>query len=156
MAMKLGLSCAAALALALAGCGDDGGGTDAMTIGCMNDPRAMTYTADMVLPMSTTQKLRFELVSSMPAPPMRYTNTWTLKLVDGSGQVVTGATMKVTPYMPDHGHGTSVVPQITPMGDTYVITPLYLYMPGLWQVTVEVDSSSAGADTGVFYFCIGA
>jgi len=151
--MKLHLLFAVSL---FAACGDSGGGntTDAMTIGCVNDPRAMTYTADMMLTMTATQKLKFELVSSMPGPPVKGNNTWTVKLFDANNQPVTGAMMKVTPYMPDHGHGTSVVPQITPMGDSYTVTPLYLFMAGLWQVTIEVDSSPSGADTAVFYFCI--
>jgi hypothetical protein len=152
--MKLHLLFAVSL---FAACGDSGGGTtspDAMTIGCINDPRAMTYTADMMLTMTATQKLKFELVNSMPGPPVKGNNTWQVKLLDANNQPVTGAMIKVTPFMPDHGHGTSVVPQVTPMGDGYTVTPLYLFMAGLWQVTIEVDSSPAGADSAVFYFCI--
>ena len=154
--MKLHLLCAMSL-LAFA-CGDDStmgsGGAGGSTIGCMNDPRAMTYTADMVLPMSVSGNLKFELVSSMPGPPIKGTNTWTIKLLDHNNQPVTDAMFKVTPFMPDHGHGTSVVPTITPMGDSYQITNVYLFMAGLWMVTIEVDASSAGADSGVFYFCV--
>src|SRR5207253_1721941 len=50
--------------------------------------------------------------------------------------------------------GTSVVPQITPAGDgTYAITPLYLFMAGLWETTINVDAG-AGKDVAVFSFCI--
>lgn len=154
--MKLHLLCA--ISLLMVACGDDStmgaGGAGGSTIGCMNDMRAMTYTADLVLPMSVTSNLKFELVNSMPGPPIKGTNTWMLKLLDKNSQPVTGATLKVTPFMPDHGHGTSVVPTITPVGDSYQISNLYLFMAGLWMVTIEVDASSAGADTGVFYFCI--
>jgi len=153
--MKLHLL--SALSLLLLACGDDSGGTGGAggnTIGCMNDPRAMIYTADMMLPMSVSGNLKFELVNSMPGPPIKGTDTWMLKLLDHNNQPVTGAMLKVTPFMPDHGHGTSVVPTITPMGDSYQISNLYLFMAGLWMVTIEVDASAAGADTGVFYFCI--
>src|SRR5690242_1168531 len=103
-----------AISLSAAACGDSGGmtgGTDAMTIGCANDPRAMTYTADMMITDTVSHLIKFELVNSMPGPPVKGTNTWTVKLLDMNNQPITdaAANMKVEPFMPDHGHGTSVV-----------------------------------------------
>src|SRR5689334_11535282 len=113
----LGVMC-----ITIAACGSSGTGpSDAAipitgsdgAIGCLNDRRADTYAANLTK-TGTSGLFTFTLAESMPAPPAKGTNTWTLKLADGAGHAVTGATFKVTPYMPDHGHGTSVVPQASP------------------------------------------
>src|SRR5262252_9392073 len=106
----------------LAACGSDppSNGPDAQDIGCLNDPRAMTYTANMQL-QGVGNLLTFVLEQSDPAPPIKGTNTWKLKVVDGANQAVTGASLMVVPFMPDHGHGTSVVPAVAPNGDAYDI-----------------------------------
>jgi YtkA-like protein len=130
----------------------DAGSVGDSTIGCANDPRAQIYTANMQQ-KGYGNLLTFVLAEGAPAPPVRGTNTWTVKLLDGAGNVVPGATIMATPYMPDHGHGTSVVPETTQSGDSYTITPLYLFMAGLWQVTLQA-MTPAGDDSTVFNFCI--
>jgi hypothetical protein len=137
-------------------CGSDNpasadGGGDGL-IGCTNDPRALTYTANMQQ-VGVGRLLTFVLVKSDPAPPVKGTNTWTVKLLDTMGHAVTGASLSVVPKMPDHGHGTSIVPQVAPAGDGYVVSSVYLFMAGLWQVTIQAQSA-AGNDTAVFQFCI--
>ena len=122
------------------------------SIGCSNDPRAQVYTANMEQ-KGYGNLLTFVLVEGTPAPPVRGTNTWTVKLLDGAGNPVTGATLVATPLMPDHGHGSSVVPETMPSGDGYTIAPLYLFMAGLWQITL-VAMTPAGNDSTVFDFCI--
>ena len=97
--------------------------------------------------------LTFVLVEGTPAPPVRGSNTWTVQLLDGAGNLVTGATLVATLLMPDHGHASSVVPQTMPSGDSYTIAPLYLFMAGLWQITL-VAMTPAGDDSTVFDFCI--
>lgn len=153
------LACAALFALAAckssataSGVADAGGSLDA-SVGCANDPRGETYTPNL----QHTGKaglLHFTLVKSEPAPPIKGNNTWTLELSNKSGTALTGATLKVTPYMPDHGHGTSVKAQITESSSGYQIAPLYLFMGGIWQVTIEA-TSGAQSDSTVFSFCIG-
>jgi hypothetical protein len=140
--------------LGAVGCGggDMSGMNNDGAIGCANDPRAMMYLPNMQQ-AGVGHLLTFVLQQSDPAPPARYNNTWTMKILNGAGAAVTGATMTATPYMPDHGHGTSVVPTITPAGDAYTVGPLYLYMAGLWQITLQAQST-AGNDSGVFQFCI--
>lgn len=143
------------VALATGGCPGtpDQPSTDDGGITCQTDRRAETYTANMQKP-GRLGALQFTLVQSDPAPPGKGTNTWTLKLQDKSGNPVTGATVTARPLMPDHGHGTSVVPQVTPAADgTYGIAPLYLFMAGLWQITLNVQAG-ATTDVAVFSFCI--
>ena len=151
------------LALFLASCGGDGpsaggagsggaGAGGAGAIGCASDTRAMTYSANMELP-SKDGRLKLVLQSSDPAPPVKGNNNWVLRVLDAAGAPVTGATLTVVPKMPDHGHGTSIVPTITPMGDTYRVDNVNLFMAGLWEVTITV-SAGANSDFGVFSFCI--
>jgi hypothetical protein len=40
-----------------------------------------------------------------------------------------------------------------PSEDGYTITPLYFFMPGLWQVTLQA-MTPAGDDSTVFNFCV--
>lgn len=129
-------------------------GSEAGLITCENDPRADAFA----LPLTKPGKLgtyKFVLVTGDPGPPARGTNTWSLRITDGSGAPVSGASVKVTPFMPDHGHGSSIRATVTPDGDAYKVTPLYFFMPGLWQVTFEAGvGDAAPADSAVFAFCV--
>jgi hypothetical protein len=147
----------------LVACGTAGGGAatpggvsgSAATIGCAKDPRADTYSADLTK-HGDSGAFTFVLVDSQPAPPAIDSNTWTLRLLDAVGNPVTDATFpQIKTWMPDHGHGSSAIPQAQPSGDgTYTIQPLYLFMNGLWQVTFTAQSGST-TDSAMFSFCIG-
>jgi hypothetical protein len=62
--------------------------------------------------------------------------------------------MSVTPFMPDHDHGSGKTVKITPLTEPgqYQLEPVNMWMPGLWEVTVEVDG--ANSDRAVFRFCL--
>jgi hypothetical protein len=121
----------------------------AQTVGCQ-DPRADTYTANLT---KTGKVYTFVLVSSDPAPPGIENNSWTVKVLDASGNAVAGTQLQVVPYMPDHRHGTTV-PTITAQPDgSFSVTQVNLFMPGLWQVTVTA-TAGATTDSAVFAFCI--
>lgn len=96
-----------------------------------------------------------KLVDATPAPPGPGTNTWKVALVDAKGGVLPAATItKVRPFMPDHGHGSSVTPTITPGKDgTATIDALDFVMPGVWTVTVST-TNGASTDETTFAFCI--
>jgi len=132
----------------------DPGTPDANTatlIGCFNDKRADTYTANLVK-SAASQKLKVTLISADPAPPARDNNHWTVKITDAAGAPITDP-IAVTPRMPDHGHPSSVDPIVTPNGDgTYDISKLYFFMAGLWQVTFSTNE--VPADSVAFSFCI--
>ena len=129
-----------------------GGAMDAGLVGCEMDPTAETYTAGMKQ-LGMNGKLSFQLMSSDPGPPLRGTNVWELKVLDGTGAPVTGATLTVVPFMPEHGHGSSVVPTVSADSDAYKITNLYLFMPGLWRVTITATAGQV-TDSGAFVFCV--
>lgn len=106
------------------------------------------------------QTLDFKLMTADPAPPIRGDNTWVVLVSAMSGGVVgapvAGASMTVTPYMPDHGHPSGKTVHVTPVPGSdgqYQLTPINLWMPGLWETTMDV-TSAGGTDTVVFRFCI--
>jgi YtkA-like len=147
-------------ALLLAACVQTSGGaggapsTTADSL-CDSDPRAMAYATGLSA-KSSDGTLKASFVGAMPAPPEKGLNTWTLQLTDGGGNAVSGAAVTVDPWMPDHGHGSSIVPQVMPMSSagTYQVTLLDLFMPGIWQVTFDVTPASGPPETVVFSFCI--
>lgn len=94
------------------------------------------------------------IVESDPSPPKKGTNTMTLEIADAAGKAVDGATVAVTPWMPDHAHGSALTPVATPLGGgRYAISKLYYPMPGLWQVTISVQMPGAAAKDVAFNFC---
>jgi len=144
---------AAALALLGAlGCGSSQSAPDAGdVINCQGDARVTPYTPNMSV-LSASKSMRFILVQSNPAPPAALaTHTWNVRVTDSAGALA-GLDLSVKPWMPDHGHGPSVVPQVAPAGGgSYTVTNIYLMMAGVWQITF---TSAAPADTAVFTFCV--
>jgi hypothetical protein len=122
-------------------------------VGCQSDPRVDTYSPGLTKP-GQSHLFNFVLVSADPAPPGQYVNTWVLKIEDPAGNPVPGATItSATPFMPDHGHGTST-PQIVANPDgTITVSNLYLFMLGVWRTTIVAQAGGA-MDSAVFWFCI--
>lgn len=111
--------------------------------------------------------LDFKLMSAVPAPPARPDasrpdNTWVIQInamnAGVVGAPVTGASIVVTPFMPDHQHGTAIKTQVEAMPDAgqYKLSPINLWMPGLWETTITVSGSGGASDSVVFKFCIQA
>ncbi|MEJ7603693.1 MAG: FixH family protein, partial [Kofleriaceae bacterium] len=82
-------------------------------------------------------------------------NTWVLQINATGGSPVTGAAMTVTPFMPDHQHGSGKTVVVEPMSEPgqYQLAPVNMWMPGLWETTISASSAS-GTDQVVFKFCI--
>ena len=101
---------------------------------------------------SASKALTFALLQSNPGPPAKGNDTWTIKVTDASSQPQPNLSISVLPFMPDHGHGTSVNASITNNHDgTYTVAPLYFFMPGVWRITFTTASP---ADSAVFFFCV--
>ncbi len=126
---------------------------------CATDSRAQTFTAGMEQP-GASNTFSVKLASINPNPVFKGNNAWTIQVVDKSGAPVTGASITVKPFMPDHGHGSSIIPQVTAGSDpgSYDISLLNLFMPGIWTVTIVVTTGTAPStvtDQSVFTFCVG-
>jgi hypothetical protein len=148
------LALAFALALGAGACSDDGGDDGGATYNCEAETRDEEYLAGMQ--KVGAAGVQVTLVSATPAPPGRDDNTWVIDVAEG-GAPLAGATVKVTPFMPDHRHGTSVAVVVTPDPQTtgrFQLAPINLWMPGLWEITIEVTPAGGMRDSVVFRFCI--
>lgn len=151
----------AVLGAGLAGCGGSGGADaadgSALLYSCKTETRAVPYEPGLSRP-STAGQSTIVLLTSEPGPPVKGSNDWTIEILDTSGAPESGLAITAKPFMPDHGHGTSVTPVITPVSGkagTYLVSPLYLYMPGYWEVTFTWQpATGAEAGSAVFPICI--
>jgi hypothetical protein len=133
---------------------DDGSGkSGASATGCAADNRKDIYTAGLSKPAGA---LSVKLVEARPGPPIKGTNAMTIEVLDATGQPVDGATVTVTPWMPDHAHGSAVKPVVSAAGGgKYTVEKIYLAMAGLWQIKVGVQPPSGGAlQEATFQFCL--
>jgi hypothetical protein len=132
--------------------GADAGGA----VGCSG--QGDTYKANLT--KTGTKGYTFTLVQASPAPPAQYANVWTLKVTDPSGGSPSASQVALDPFMPLMGHGSDQVPTIAANADgTFTVTDVYLFMQGLWTVTVKVTQPVDGGaptplDSAVFEFCI--
>src|SRR5262245_51772512 len=132
-----------AAALLATGCpGDDEGELVDAGYNCEAETRDDIYS--MGMSRSGDGGYQVVLVESDPAPPTKGDNSWQLRVLDPAGDPVDGMTVSVTPFMPDHQHGTPVRAVVTPSGANgeYAVTPINLWMPGLWKVTVALSDGS--------------
>ena len=137
-----------------AGCGGSSNpdNNDAGVVNCQSDPRVLNYVANVSV-TSASGSTKYALVSD-PAPPAHGNDTWNLHVTNvSSGQPVAGLNLGIKTLMPDHGHGSPTTPNITDKGGgDYQVTPLYLFMPGVWQITFMPTATPS--DTAVFMFCV--
>jgi hypothetical protein len=96
-----------------------------------------------------------QFVDALPAPPSRGDNTWTLHVTDHASAPLEDLDVGCEPFMPDHFHGTAIQCDVTPgaAAGHYVLTPVNLFMAGLWDVTVSL-SDGAREDAVKFTFCV--
>ena len=134
---------------------DPGATSDgAALFSCETEARAVPYAPNLTLASKSGAFLAV-LVSSEPGPPVKGTNIWTVKILDGAGAAQADLPMTARTFMPDHNHGSTVKAVVTPMGGgLYLVKPLYLYMPGLWQITLDLNPTAAPADSVTFPICI--
>ncbi len=145
-------------------CSSSAGAPDAyagLTYNCAADARAETYVAGdehQGLQGMMDVKLR----SATPAPPARGDNSWVVE-IDSMSNGVVGASMPglasditVTPFMPDHMHGSPILVQVTALdgqAGQYTLSPVNLWMPGYWETTISVKQGSMTDDV-VYKFCL--
>lgn len=78
---------------------------------------------------------------SSPQPPAVGNDDVQLEITDPSGSPIDGLTVTVVPFMPAHGHGTSETTVTPKGGGKYLVTNVYLYMSGVWQLRITLSGS---------------
>lgn len=64
---------------------------------------------------------------------------------------VDGLDLSVVPWMPAMGHGSSVTPTVTPMGNgVYLVSNIFMYMPGTWQLRTTLVGQDTDSVTPEF------
>ncbi len=149
-------TCVVLGSILVAACGGDDHDDDPV------DCTAVTGTDEFVVGLQKTGAggmLDFQLMSAEPAPPARNDNTWVVQVSSMQSGVVgvpiDGATLTVTPFMPEHQHGSPIRVTVTPAGTAgqYLLSPVNLWMPGVWETTIRATSGST-TDTAIYKFCI--
>lgn len=161
--MKRSLLLALPLVLTMiVGCSDSGqdhtdpepSSSSSGAVGCAADPRVKQFTAGLKT-QSASGKFSAEIINAEPSPPRRGAgdlgmNVWKMKLLM-DGQPV-GQDVTVTTYMPDHGHGSPKVPNVTAESDgTAKVDTLFFFMAGVWEITF---TPKAAREPAVFTLCV--
>jgi hypothetical protein len=84
-------------------------------------------------------------VHTMPEPPVRGSNSVELTITKAAdGSPADGLVLDVEPWMPAMNHGTSAKPAVMAEGDgKYLVTNVYLYMPGRWELRTTFSGPTA-------------
>lgn len=132
-------------------------GKDSVTLGDDDDETADCVGAEPFVAgteQMTTGGLFVSISTALPTPPDVGDNAWTISVRTESGPVE-GLSLKVTPWMPLHGHGL-VPPDYGASdlgGGLYQVDSFDLIMPGLWEFTVDCAGDSEQPDTTVLSLC---
>lgn len=93
------------------------------------------------------------LKSAQPAPPDEGENIWMLEIENQDGDMLTSVTGALTPWMPEHGHGTNPASYdliFREEGSVYEVGPFTLTMPGIWEL--KINLATPEQDSVVFTF----
>jgi hypothetical protein len=111
----------------------------------------LTFAADPDQTVTSDSGALTIAVRFAPRPPTTGEDAAQLTFTDPAGTAVSGLDLTVVPWMPAHGHGTSVNPTITETAPgTFVATPLYLFMPGSWELRMTTTGAIDDAATAAF------
>jgi YtkA-like len=117
------------LGLALAACG---------TTSSDDDSGPLVQVADVA---SQSGAYEIAMLAHSPSPAR---GDHSLELVVTSAQdssPIDGLSLTLVPWMPAMGHGASVVPTVTPLGDgAYELDNVDLFMAGLWELRTTFAS----------------
>lgn len=99
-------------------------------------------TEEPLLTATTATGTRISLWTA-PSPPSKGATEVLYRVMDdASSTPVDALALGVVPWMPAHGHGTSVRAVVTPEGDGwYLAKVVYFYMSGRWELRTTLAGS---------------
>lgn len=83
----------------------------------------------------------FDLSVAFAAALARANNELHIELMEHGGAAISGATVTVALFMPDHGHGQTA-PTVTEASPGHFHSMITFIMPGTWEVTVTATSNA--------------
>jgi len=86
-----------------------------------------------------------------PDPPRVGVNSIALDLLDVDGNAMAGVDVRIEPWMPAHGHGTTIVHPEKVEAGRYATEDLYFNMPGSWQIRILIDGPDGEDRTVIDY-----
>jgi len=142
-------------------------GTAVLLVACSGKPDEGTTALDspdcggrgddlseLMLSSDADWSLRF--VEHSPDPPALGDNSWLIEIVDEKGDALAelAKAIRVTPFMPHHGHGTPVTVGVSEEAEgQYRLAPVNTFMPGLWTIRVDLTQQNL-TDSVEFDVCV--
>jgi YtkA-like len=118
---------------------------------CRNNPLVVDYQPDLTV--TSTNGMTVRLTRSSPQPRVG-NHTWWFEISSQEGDPVVGATVRVTPFMPEHRHGSPLTAVVEERGEgAYEAHPVEFTMTGYWRTTIRVVTDD-WTDAAVVPLCI--
>ncbi|HWA73734.1 MAG TPA: FixH family protein [Polyangiaceae bacterium] len=118
--------------------------------------RAEPVTAGMS--KLSDQGYTFELEKLEPSVPVQSDsppgNHWTVVVTDPDGARVTGASLSITSYMPDHGHAGLPAAAVETADGSYDVADLVFSMPTLYTVSLILTLPNGMKQTATLSLCL--
>lgn len=143
----------ASLCSACSGGSSDGTPPDEVDCSLVTDDDEFTIGLEK---LGASGVFTFTIMAGDPAPPARGDNTWLVQITEGTTPVA-GASVLVDPFMPAHQHGPQKGVNVTESTEAvgqYELSPVNLWMPGVWEITIDVTATDDAQDAALFRFCI--
>jgi hypothetical protein len=130
----------------------------ALAPGCGASPSAsaaaLSDAGPAVILASDGKLLQLEAYTMPFQPPTRGLSTVTLDVINAkTGAPQDGLVIDAVPWMPAHGHGTSVTTAVeAKAGGVYVVSRVNMFMGGKWDL--RLGFSGAVTDRATLHFSI--
>ncbi len=90
--------------------------------------------------MKTTEKGLFHIDLGQKGQSLKEgRNEFDIHITDEKNADVEGAKIEITPFMPEHGHGSMWPPTVTEKGKGLYRAVVPLTMSGHWQLTITIS-----------------
>lgn len=100
----------------------------------------------------------FELSALEPLQPVQSDgppgNHWTVTVTDPSGAKVSGATLALNTYMPDHGHSGPPAAAVETTEGSYDVSELLFPMPTLYSVSLLLTLADGHKESASLMLCL--